>query len=64
MPPEPQPGDRALQVAMVTKGEWVPGPTLDESREHLRSVLKTLPWEGLALSRGEPAIPTRYVEAG
>jgi nicotinate phosphoribosyltransferase len=48
---------------MVTKGERVPGPTLDESREHLRSVLKTLPWEGLALSHGEPAIPTRYVEA-
>ncbi|MCU1368258.1 MAG: hypothetical protein JWN39_3897, partial [Ilumatobacteraceae bacterium] len=21
----------------------------------------TLPWEGLALSRGEPALPTRFV---
>jgi hypothetical protein len=25
-------------------------------------VLTTVPWEGLKLSRGEPAIPTRYEE--
>jgi nicotinate phosphoribosyltransferase len=34
-------------------------PTLDESREHLRAATVTLPWDGLKLSRGEPAIPTR-----
>ena len=60
--PAPQSGDRALQVAMVRDGRRLPGPTLDESRAHLRSVLTTLPWQGLALSRGEPAIPTTYEE--
>jgi nicotinate phosphoribosyltransferase len=37
-------------------------PTLDESRAHLRAAMHTLPWEGLKLSRGEPAIPTTYEE--
>jgi nicotinate phosphoribosyltransferase len=60
--PSSQPGDRALQVAMVRGGERLPWPTLDESRAHLRSVITTLPWQGLALSRGEPAIPTTYEE--
>ena len=60
--PSSQPGDRAVQVAMVRGGERLPGPTLDESRAHLRSVITTLPWQGLALSRGEPAIPTTYEE--
>jgi nicotinate phosphoribosyltransferase len=60
--PSSQPGDRALQVAMVRGGERLPGPTLDESRAHLQSVFTTLPWQGLALSRGEPAIPTTYEE--
>ncbi|HEX4698325.1 MAG TPA: nicotinate phosphoribosyltransferase [Actinomycetes bacterium] len=60
--PSSQPGDRALQVAMVRGGERLPGPTLDESRGHLRSVITTMPWQGLALSRGEPAIPTTYEE--
>ncbi len=55
-------GDRALQVPMVRQGELLPGPSLDESRAHLQQVLTTLPWQGLALSRGEPAIPTTYEE--
>ena len=29
-----------------------------QSREHLRKALVSVPWEGLKLSRGEPAIPT------
>ena len=36
-------------------------PDLHESREHLAAQLKRLPWEGLALSRDEPAIPTHFV---
>jgi nicotinate phosphoribosyltransferase len=36
-------------------------PTLTEAREHLRAATITLPWDGLKLSRGEPAIPTRIV---
>ncbi|WP_211291289.1 nicotinate phosphoribosyltransferase [Kineococcus xinjiangensis] len=57
--PEPEPGDVALQVPLVRGGQRVPGlPGLAESREHLRRALVTLPWDGLALSRGEPALPT------
>jgi nicotinate phosphoribosyltransferase len=61
--PTPQPGDRALQVPLVRGGKPVDEvATLDESREHLRAAMRTLPWEGLKLSRGEPAIPTIYEE--
>lgn len=58
--PEPREGDRALQVTFVRDGKVLDGPSLRESRAHLEQVLTTLPWEGLALSRGEPAIPTIY----
>ncbi len=60
--PGAQAGDRALQVPMVRGGELLEVASLDESRAHLRTVLTTLPWQGLALSRGEPAIPTTYEE--
>ncbi len=60
--PRAQDGDRALQVPMVRSGEPLAVPTLDESRAHLQQALTTLPWQGLALSRGEPAIPTTYEE--
>jgi nicotinate phosphoribosyltransferase len=50
---------RPLQVAMVRDGEPVDGlPTLEESRAHLRGALTSLPWDGLKLSPGDPAIPT------
>ncbi len=60
--PVPRDGDRALQVTKVRAGDLLAAPTLDESRAHLQRVLTTLPWQGLALSRGEPAIPTTYEE--
>jgi nicotinate phosphoribosyltransferase len=61
--PTERDGDRALQVPFVKAGEPVGAwPTLGESRTHLRRALTTLPWEGLKLSRGEPAIPTIYEE--
>src|SRR3954451_24252428 len=57
---EPGPGERRVQRALVRGGEPVPElPTLAESRSHLRAATVTLPWDGLKLSRGEPAIPTR-----
>jgi nicotinate phosphoribosyltransferase len=34
--------------------------TLEQSRERVREGLVSLPWEGLKLSQGEPAIPTVY----
>ena len=62
--PAAEPGDRPLQVPLVRSGAPVDGvPTLAESRDHLRAVMLTLPWEGLKLSRGEPAIPTIHEEA-
>jgi nicotinate phosphoribosyltransferase len=55
------PHDRRLPVPLMSGGERVPGlPTLEQSREHLRAALVSVPWEGLKLSRGEPAIPTVF----
>ena len=57
--PPREPNDRPLQVQLVVDGERVPElPDLVASREHLRRALVTLPWDGLALSKGDPAIPT------
>jgi nicotinate phosphoribosyltransferase len=53
-------GQRLLQRPLLRGGSRVTdAPTLDESRELLRAAMVTLPWDGLKLSRGEPAIPTR-----
>ncbi|SER84602.1 Nicotinate phosphoribosyltransferase pncB1 [Corynebacterium cystitidis DSM 20524] len=52
---------RQLVVPMLRGGELVgTPPTLEESRNHLAEQIRTLPWEGLALSRDEPAINTRF----
>jgi nicotinate phosphoribosyltransferase len=62
---EPAEGQRLLQRPLLRGGAPVPGlPSLAASREHLRAATVTLPWDGLKLSRGEPAIPTRVVPAG
>ena len=54
--------DRALQVPLVREGKAVTdGRSLADARHHLAQALVTLPWEGLKLSHGEPAIPTRLV---
>jgi nicotinate phosphoribosyltransferase len=36
-------------------------PTIEQSRERLRQALVSVPWEGLKLSHGEPAIPTTFL---
>ncbi|MBV9313910.1 MAG: nicotinate phosphoribosyltransferase [Pseudonocardia sp.] len=55
------PHDRALAVSLLRGGEPVDGPEpLERSRMRLRAALISIPWEGLKLSRGEPAIPTVY----
>lgn len=62
--PSREDGDRMLQVPFVRNGKRVEElPTLDDARHHLRTAMTTLPWEGLKLSRGDPAIPTTYEEA-
>ncbi len=62
--PEPEPNDRPLQRPFLTDGEEVPGqPDLAASRAHLAACLVSIPWDGLKLSAGEPAIPVRMVGA-
>ncbi len=61
--PAPEIGehDRLLQVPLMRGGQRVAGlPTLEEGRQRVRRGLVSLPWEGLKLSAGEPAIPTVY----
>jgi nicotinate phosphoribosyltransferase len=59
--PEVGPNDRVLPISLVRGGKRVDDlPSLDQSREHLRAALVAVPWEGLKLSRGEPAIPTVF----
>ena len=61
-PVELGPHDRALQVPLVRNGVGVTdGRSLADARQRLADALVTLPWEGLRLSHGEPAIPTRLV---
>ncbi|MFC0508320.1 nicotinate phosphoribosyltransferase [Micromonospora costi] len=61
--PDRQPHDRLLQRSFVAGGEPVDLPSLPESREHLRECLISIPWEGLKLSAGDPAIPVTVVPA-
>jgi len=62
--PEPGDGERLLQRPLVRGGDPAPDlPALPESRRHLREAMVTLPWDGLKLAKGEPAIPTRIVPA-
>ena len=58
--PSASDGDRALQIPFIQSGRLLDVPSLEQSRDHLQQVLTTLPWQGLALSKGEPAIPTTY----
>jgi nicotinate phosphoribosyltransferase len=56
--PESRPNDRLLQRDFVKAGVVLDDvPTLQESRDHLRDCLISIPWEGLKLSQGDPAIP-------
>lgn len=63
--PQPQDGDVALQIPLVRSGERAGDlPDLDRSRQHLAQRLVSLPWEGLKLSQGDPAIPTTFLLPG
>jgi nicotinate phosphoribosyltransferase len=61
--PEPQPNDRLLQRPYVRAGEPVELPSLDAARDCMRERLIAIPWEGLKLSQGEPAIPVTIQSA-
>jgi nicotinate phosphoribosyltransferase len=55
---------RHLTVPLARGGVPVAEPDLAAARARVADGLRSLPWDGLALSRGEPAIPTRLVESG
>ena len=60
--PEPAPHDRPLQRPYLRRGEPVGDPvTLADARERVRAGLVAIPWEGLKLSAGDPAIPVTIV---
>lgn len=54
---------RVLTVPLMRAGEVLAHPDLSAARDLVARGLGSLPWEGLALSRGEPAIPTRQAVA-
>jgi nicotinate phosphoribosyltransferase len=62
--PDYRANDRPLQQGYVVGGEPVPLPTLSAARDHLRQCLISIPWEGLKLSAGDPAIPVSVIPAG
>ncbi len=45
----------------MTAGVAAAAVPLTESREHLRDALISIPWEGLKLSAGDPAIPVTVI---
>lgn len=52
---------REITTPMMRDGELVDElPSLEEARDYVKQALVSLPWEGLALSRGEPALNTRF----
>ncbi|MBU3066723.1 nicotinate phosphoribosyltransferase [Nocardia sp. NEAU-G5] len=54
---------RELLTPMVRGGKIAPDrPTLAQSRELVAKGLVSLPWEGLKLSPGDPAIPTTFLQ--
>ncbi|BEL09670.1 nicotinate phosphoribosyltransferase [Actinoplanes sichuanensis] len=59
--PDHQSNDRLLQRTYIAGGEVLDMPSLAESRDHLRQNLISIPWEGLKLSAGDPAIPVVIV---
>ena len=60
-PPAVSEQSRIVTVPLASSGRPVADDDLDAARARVAAGLKTLPWEGLKLSRGEPAIPTRMM---
>jgi nicotinate phosphoribosyltransferase len=60
--PELEAHDRVLQVPLLREGQPVGSPaTLQDGRERVTAALTSLPWDGLRLSPGDPALPTVFL---
>lgn len=60
----PTPADlvaRPLTIPLVRNGEPVADLAVDTARARVAEGLLSLPWDGLGLSKGDPAIPTRMI---
>ncbi|MFC5336701.1 nicotinate phosphoribosyltransferase [Mycobacterium branderi] len=62
-PPDTAEPCRALTVPLVRDGQPVAEADLGVARKLVASGLRSLPWEGLMLSHGDPAIPTTQIPA-
>ena len=62
-PPPTREPCRPLTIPLARHGEAVVDADLGAARELVASGLRSLPWEGLMLSHGEPAIPTTQIPA-
>jgi nicotinate phosphoribosyltransferase len=62
-PPEISEPCRVLTVPLVRDGHVVADVDLGVARKLVASGLRSLPWEGLMLSHGDPAIPTTQIAA-
>lgn len=60
-PPADCADGRLLTVPLVRGGDVVASTDLAEARARVAAGLTSIPWEGLKLSAGEPAISTRVV---
>ncbi|ORA21470.1 nicotinate phosphoribosyltransferase [Mycobacterium angelicum] len=54
---------RVLTTPLVRSGQVVAETDLGAARQLVASGLRSLPWEGLKLAPGEPAIPTQTIPA-
>ncbi|MDI3315566.1 MAG: nicotinate phosphoribosyltransferase [Mycobacterium sp.] len=63
-PPDVAEPHRVLTTPLVRAGRAVVDVDLTAARKLVESGLRSLPWEGLNLSHGEPAIPTLHIPAG
>lgn len=62
-PPTTSGSSRMLTVPLVRDGDIVANTDLAAARNLVASGLRSLPWEGLMLSHGDPAIPTTQIPA-
>lgn len=62
--PAPGPRDRVLQVPLVRDGEVVGREPLTVTRQRHARAVAELPPTAVQLSKGEPAVPTEFVNGG